>query len=68
MPYYEQEEWERLILKEIEKSKGNLNITEISKKLKASRITVSKYLTSLESKGKIRKKVVGRSKVYVLVI
>ncbi len=53
------------ILSKLEDSASGLTITELSKKVKYHRNTVSKYLLSLETDGLVKKKEIGAARLYV---
>ena len=53
------------ILSKLEDSASGLTITEISKRVKIHRNTVSKYLLSLETDGLVKKKEIGAARLYV---
>jgi len=53
------------ILNKLEDSASGLTITELSKKLKMHRNTVSKYLFGLEKEGLVKMKEIGVAKLYL---
>jgi len=53
------------ILSKLEDSASGLTITELSKKVKIHRNTVSKYLLSLETDGLVKKKEIGAARLYI---
>lgn len=44
----------------------NMTINEVAKQTRISRITASKYLAVLESKGIVKHRVIGKAKLYSL--
>ncbi|MFX1337475.1 MAG: winged helix-turn-helix domain-containing protein [Promethearchaeota archaeon] len=53
------------ILSKLEDSTSGLTITELSKKVKFHRNTVSKYLNVLEAEGLVKKKEIGKALLYL---
>ena len=53
------------ILSKLEDSASGLTITELSKKVKFHRNTVSKYLGILEAEGLVKKKEIGKALLYL---
>ena len=46
--------------------KGDMTIEEVSKSLRISRATASKYLLVLQTKGLVRYRPIGRAKLFSL--
>jgi len=57
---------ESVILDVLKKSDISLTINEVAEKVNAHRITVSKYLAILEARGMIKRRDVGKAKLYCL--
>ena len=55
---------EELILDILRKSDISLTILEIAEKARIHRVTASKYLAVLEAKGHVKRRDVGKAKLY----
>ena len=59
-----EKEYEKRIIDYLQQSPSGLTITDIHNGINASRITVSKYISVLEAKGKVFSKKIGAYKLY----
>jgi DNA-binding IclR family transcriptional regulator len=57
---------ENAILDVLKKSDVSLTINEVAERVNAHRITVSKYLAVLEARGIIKRRDVGKAKLFYL--
>lgn len=57
---------EDTILNTVKKSEFSLTIDEVAKKVGINRITASKYLAVMEARGLLRRRDVGRAKLFSL--
>ena len=55
---------EEIILNILRQSDTSLTILEIAEKARVHRITASKYLAVLEAKGHVKRRDVGKAKLY----
>ncbi len=55
---------EEIILSVLRQSDTSLTILEIAERTKIHRVTASKYLSSLEAKGHVKRRDVGKAKLY----
>ena len=61
-----EKEYEVRIIELLQQSPSGLTITDIHNGINASRITVSKYISVLEAKGKVFSKKIGAYKLYFI--
>jgi len=59
-----EKEYKERIIEHLQQSPSGLTITDIHNGINASRITVSKYISVLEAKGKVFSKKIGAYKLY----
>jgi len=59
-----EKEYETRIIEHLQQTPSGLTITDIHNGINASRITVSKYISVLEAKGKVFSKKIGAYKLY----
>jgi DNA-binding IclR family transcriptional regulator len=57
---------ENVILDVLKKSDVSLTINEVAERVNAHRVTVSKYLAVLEARGMVKRRDVGKAKLYYL--
>jgi DNA-binding IclR family transcriptional regulator len=57
---------ENAIIEVLKRAETSLTISEISRKINAHRATTSKYLAILEAKGTVKRRDVGKAKLYYL--
>lgn len=55
---------EEIILESLEKADNPLTILEVAEKTRMHRVTASKYLAVLEAKGHVKRRDVGKAKLY----
>lgn len=55
---------EEIILSVLRQSDTSLTILEIAEKARIHRVTASKYLAVMEAKGHVRRRDVGKAKLY----